>query len=297
MSDQNLEEQEMEAEALSAIFEDAFDIISSTSPFSWSIKLMPVDTDGDEEEEKKLNHVMVKLMATLPPLYPEEELPKLDIQILKGLAEDQRKEILELAEEEAEANAGMPAIFACAEAVRTWLADNNVKGQDDGSMYAQMMRKAKDAERNKANAEQKFESQKKEEEMTEAELEELTVRKRREEGTPCTAESFLAWKTKFDAEVAEEEAAKRELEEKEAAKRKEKIVDTSGRRTGYEVFSGKAGIMNLEAIEAAVENIGDDDIDVDEELFDDDDDLDDLDFDDDLDSDDFDDDDDEEPDI
>ena len=41
----------------------------------------------------------------------------------------------------------MPAIFAVCEAVREWLADNNVKGLDDASMYAQMMRKAKDAER------------------------------------------------------------------------------------------------------------------------------------------------------
>ncbi len=48
---------------------------------------------------------------------------------------------------EAEANAGMPVIFAVCEAVRSWLADNNVKGLDDASMYAQMMRKTKEAER------------------------------------------------------------------------------------------------------------------------------------------------------
>ena len=33
--------------------------------------------------------------------------------------------------------------------VRTWLEDDNVKGLDDASMHAQMMRKAKDAERQK----------------------------------------------------------------------------------------------------------------------------------------------------
>ena len=32
-----------------------------------------------------------------------------------------------------------------------WLADNNVKGLDDASMYAQMMRKEKDAEKQKVS--------------------------------------------------------------------------------------------------------------------------------------------------
>ena len=45
------------------------------------------------------------------------------------------------------ANEGMPALFAVCEVVREWLADNNVKGLDDASMHAQMMRKAKEVER------------------------------------------------------------------------------------------------------------------------------------------------------
>lgn len=68
---------------------------------------------------------------------------------LKGLAEEQRNLLLELALATAEANMGMPSIFSCCEAVREWLLDNNFKGQDDGSMYAQMMRKAKEVEKSK----------------------------------------------------------------------------------------------------------------------------------------------------
>jgi hypothetical protein len=34
----------------------------------------------------------------------------------------------------------MPCIYAIAEAVRSWLQDNNIAGQD-GSMYADMMRR------------------------------------------------------------------------------------------------------------------------------------------------------------
>ena len=72
----------MEAEALAAIFDHAFEVISDTPPFKWSIKLLPVDCGGDEEEEDKLNHVAVKLLATIPPLYPDE-MPELDIEIIK----------------------------------------------------------------------------------------------------------------------------------------------------------------------------------------------------------------------
>jgi len=60
--------------------------------------------------------------------------------------------LLEIAKTEAENNLGIPVVFACCEVVREWLVDNNVKGQDDGSMYAQMIRKAKEAEKEKVRA-------------------------------------------------------------------------------------------------------------------------------------------------
>jgi len=150
MSD-HLEEQEMEAEALEAIFDTAFEIRSSSQPFIWAVKLVPVDCGGDEEEEEAANHVMVKLVVNVPLDYPEESSPELDLEIVKGLSEDNKKELMAVATDEAEANAGMPAVFAVCEAVRNWLADNNVKGLDDASMHAQMMRKQKEAERQKVN--------------------------------------------------------------------------------------------------------------------------------------------------
>jgi len=200
------------------------------------------------------------------------------------LAEEQRQEILDLAIAEAEANAGMPAVFAVCEAIRTWLADNNVKGQDDGSMYAQMMRRAKEAEREKAKAAQVFEAQKKQDQLSQAELEEMAVRKRRAEGTPCTKENFLIWLETWDEEMENKQEEEKEEEKTTKGKSKEKIVDYSTRMTGFEYFSGKGGLMNLDAIEAAVNEADEqavdvDDLDVDEDLFDDDDDLDDLDFD------------------
>jgi hypothetical protein len=75
----------------------------------------------------------------------------------------------------------------------------------------------------------------------------------------------------------------------------ERSLEKAGRLTGYQQFSDKTGLLNLEAMEAAAENAQvDEDEDVDENLFDDDDDLDDLDFDDDDEDGDDDEDDDEE---
>ena len=140
--------------------------------------------------------------------------------------------------------------------------------------------------------------------MTQAELEELRVRKLREEGTPCTAENFDAWQAKFQAEMeakALEEALAKEKEASSGRKKdkgsKNNKDEMKDRLTGFEHFSGKAGVLNMDDIEAAVNKISADDEekpDVNEELFDDDDDLDDLDFDSD---DDLDDSDEEEPDI
>jgi len=151
MTEHYQEEQEMEAEALGAIFMDSFEIISSTQPYTWSITLFPIMDDGygeESESDDDNNHVGIKLKIELPLTYPDV-IPILDVEIIKGLAEEQRKLILDMANEEAESNIGMPAVFAISECIKSWLADNNFKGQDDGSMHAQMIRRMKEAERTK----------------------------------------------------------------------------------------------------------------------------------------------------
>jgi phytoene dehydrogenase-like protein len=119
--------------------------------------------------------------------------------------------------------------------------------------------------------------------FTEAEVEEIEVRKRREEGTPCNKENFEAWKAKFEAEMARKQAVLEETDD--TKKNRQKKDDRASRLTGYQQFAAN---MNFEALEAAAEQAevdGDDaeeDVaeDFDEVLFQDDDvDLDDLDFD------------------
>lgn len=284
----------MEAEALTAIFDDCFEVVSASQPFEWAISIWP------EQHSPEENHVGIKLVANIPLDYPEVSLPELRVELLKGLTEEHKEELLQMAKEEAETNLGLPSIFAVCEKLREWLAENNQAGMDDVSMYAQMMRREKEKEKEAQKAQKAFEAQKKVEEMTEAEAEELAVRKRRAEGTPVNEETFNEWKERFEAEMLqkmEEEAVETVGETK---KKKEKVVDKSNRITGFLQFSDKSGNFNLEAMEAAAENAEVDEDEenlenVDEDLFDDDEDLDDLDFDDEDDDDD--DDDEQEPDI
>lgn len=138
------------------------------------------------------------------------------------------------------------------------------------------------------NAEREYEAQKKEDELTEAELEEQAVLKRRAEGTPCTKENFEVWKESFEREMSEKAQTEEEYSKIDSGKKqKEKKEDKTGRLSGFQLFSGKGDSMvNMDDMERAAEEAADqpidpDELDVDEDLFDleDDEDLDDLDFD------------------
>ena len=131
--------------------------------------------------------------------------------------------------------------------------------------------------------------------MSQAEQEELAVRKRREEGTPVTDITFADWWEKWSAEVDEKKRIEKETAMATDNSKDKKSVSNSvaaaaimeERLTGFQIFSEKAGVFNLEKLEAAAEEMEKDTsaLDpeemgvVDEDLFDDDDDLDDLDFD------------------
>jgi hypothetical protein len=90
-------------------------------------------------------------LIKIPLDYPETSLPELDIAILKGLTEEHRTELVQMAQAEAANNEGMPMIFTICEILREWLLDHNTKGLDDASMHAQMMRRAQEEERKKVS--------------------------------------------------------------------------------------------------------------------------------------------------
>ncbi|CAB9501604.1 RWD domain-containing protein 1 [Seminavis robusta] len=289
------EEQEMEAEALAAIFDDQFSIVQgdSSKPLVWNVTLWPEATTTDGE-----NHVGIELQVTLPETYPEDALPSCDIHILKGLTQDHATQLLDLCQEEAQANEGVPSIFAICERLREWLVDHNQKGHDDVSMHAQMLRRNAEQEKKQQeqSKQQQFESQKAHADMTQTERDDLELRRKRAEGTPVTNETFEAWKIQFEQEMAALKEQQDKDDEAAAGNKKKstpKVNEKKGRLSGFQQFSGAA--INLEALEAAAENAQTDPEEeeeeeegaLQEELFDvDDEDLDDLDFDDDDDDDD-----------
>lgn len=138
----NNEEQEMEAQALEAIFDYNFKIIDSNI---WSIDIYPEQTDEyGNDTSNAVNHVACKLIVTLPIDYPEISLPIINIEIIKGLSNEHIIELINLAIIESKANENLPSIFAITENIREWLIDNNIIGLDDMSMHAMMLRKEKD---------------------------------------------------------------------------------------------------------------------------------------------------------
>jgi hypothetical protein len=116
--------------------------------------------------------VAIDLNCQFPAQYPSES-PSIDIEIKKGLAAKRKEEILAIIAQVGQENIGAPAIYTIVEAVREWLADNNVAGQvylnlphfclsislclsaglQDGSMYSDMMRRMqqKDVDKKKTD--------------------------------------------------------------------------------------------------------------------------------------------------
>jgi len=211
-----LDEQAEEKEVLQSIFPTEYEEIDATT-----IKVKQLAPVADEV------HVQVALVVTYPPAYPSV-VPSIVVEAEKGLGKKQVEELQQLADDTAAANVGMPSIFVVAEALKEWLADNNKPGQD-GSMYAEMMRRMqqKDAvEKKKADRAAVGAAADSEMKADIVDPEEQERIRKRQAGTQVTLESFIEWKTKFDAEMkALAEQGKKVV-----------VVDVDERPTGKQLF-------------------------------------------------------------
>ena len=156
MSDANLAEQAEELEVLASIYPEEF---KSLGDGQFKILLKP-NPDGSDNHGKFVpsfsqhpllilqdqcansyfifcfrTTVIVSLVCEVPPTYPSDSPPSFKIIIEKGLSANQADEVKEVADRVALENIGAPSVFAVAEAVKEWLVDNNIAGQD-GSMYS-----------------------------------------------------------------------------------------------------------------------------------------------------------------
>mmetsp|Transcript_21968 Transcript_21968/g.31551 ORF Transcript_21968/g.31551 Transcript_21968/m.31551 type:complete len:285 (-) Transcript_21968:1572-2426(-) len=193
---------------------EEIEVLSSIYPSEFEL-LPPLSTDGTQSCQTHFKvhlipgnvdekvHVEVALVCILPETYPSESIPILSIEIKKGLGEAQADELKELADRIATENLGMPSIYSVAEAVKEWLTDNNIPGQD-GSMYSEMLRRIQQKEveskkliekaASKAAADNELNAE-------EVDLLELERIRKRQAGTQVTVESFIAWKAAFDEEM------------------------------------------------------------------------------------------------
>ena len=144
--------------------------------------------------------VCIRLVCQYPENYPEV-IPILSIEAVKGLSDGQIRELKSLADQTATENLGMPSIFTIAEALKEWLLDNNVEGQD-GSMYGEMLRRMqekemklkKQVEKAAVGAAADYELRIGTEELDREEEERL---RRRQAGTQVSVDTFLGWTDRY----------------------------------------------------------------------------------------------------
>jgi len=189
------EERAMEVEVLMSIYDQDFSWVQE--PDEYNVQLAPTG-----EGEGSQVHVSAVLHVTCPSNYPSESAPVLFVEPRKGLSKKQVEEMKELADETSGTGLGGPSVFSVCEALKEWLSDNNVAGQDD-SMYAQMLRR----EQQKGLDVKKKEKSAKVAEAADAEAgkqsidpeEQARIRKR-QAGQQVTPESFATWLAAFENE-------------------------------------------------------------------------------------------------
>ena len=185
------------------------------------------------------------LIIEFPVDYPSV-VPTVEIEVEKGLGKKHADELRLIALENAESNVGCPSVFGIAEAIKDWLMDNNNPGQD-GSMYAEMMRRVqqKDAVEKKkvvkAAISAAADSEMRAEIVDPAEQERI---RKRQAGTQVTMETFILWKIKFDEEMkAVAEAGKKGV-----------AIEVDDRPSGRQLFQlNRVGTDDEEALLAAAE--------------------------------------------
>jgi len=180
------EEQELELEALTSIFEEGkeFHSISATE---FKLKFKPFPQD------EEVNHVSVTLRIAYTDEYPDTA-PEWELEdaVMPDMKLDELKEKVQ---EAIDGSLGMAMIYTVAEMCQDWLKENNVKSL---SMHEEMMKRCGGDEP------EEEEDEDNESEVDALEEEEWKGLKEKPLCDPkdrLTVESFNAWKVKFDEEM------------------------------------------------------------------------------------------------
>jgi len=200
------EEQELELEALTSIFEEGKEL-QKISDTEFTLKFKPYPQDEQE------NYVGATLRIAYTDEYPDTP-PEWELQDIVGLSDDKVEELKSKVEESIETSLGMAMVYTISEMCQDWLKENNVKAL---SMHEEMMKRLGGDEANEDDED---------DEDNEAEVDKLEEEewKGLKEKALCppdqriTIDSFLDWKKKFDLEMIEKGVLKREEQKAKTGK-------------------------------------------------------------------------------
>ncbi|KAK2964173.1 putative RWD domain containing protein [Blattamonas nauphoetae] len=208
----NLEEQEMEIEALKSIFTEELTEINA-DPFRFSLFI--------ETENEKQEPISCTLKFGFPPGYPSDEIPHLEVSNMKGVYESKSETIMTEVKQFCNDLLGSQAIFTLVDRVKELLEEHQIRitqlhtasnDQEDGDEEEEEMEyDSEDEERRQQEEDERL--------MKEAD-------ERRKHGTPFTMERFTEWKLQFE----------KELDAYEKQKQLELKTRTGGKLTGRELF-------------------------------------------------------------
>jgi len=191
------EEQELELEALTSIFEEGkeFEKVSDTE---FKLKFKPFPNDEQE------NHVSVTMRIAYTDTYPETA-PDWELQDAV-MNDDKLKDLKSKIEETIESSLGMAMVYTVAEMCQEWLKENNLK---ELSMHEQMMKRQGGDEEEEEDDDEDIDD----EEIDRLEEEEwkgLASKPEVAEKDRITVDLFNEWKKNFDLEMIALGTLKRE---------------------------------------------------------------------------------------
>lgn len=199
------EEQELELEALTSIFEEGKEL-EKLSDTEFTLKFKPYPQDEQE------NYVGVTLRIAYTDEYPDTP-PEWELQDIVGLSDDKLEELKSKVEESIESSLGMAMVYTISEMCQDWLKENNVKAL---SMHEEMMKRlgGDEAEDDEDDEDNEAEVDKLEEE----EWKGLKEKPLCPADQRITIDSFMEWKKKFDEEMVEKGILKREEQKAKTGK-------------------------------------------------------------------------------
>lgn len=118
-------EQQMEIEALEAIFMDDLQIYNGTLPDGWnatgnSYKMVIDPTEEGEEPAENHEEMIMELIWAHTPNYPDEA-PNYKVRAVRGLSDADIAQASGVMQEQIDQNIGMAMIYTLVTAAKEWL--------------------------------------------------------------------------------------------------------------------------------------------------------------------------------